>query len=70
MSLQLFLTEGRDILVDSKDLERKESIGRGAFATVFRANYKSGQEIKEVRPHPMIITTPFWEGLIQPPYPL
>lgn len=48
--LQLFLTQGRDILVDSKDLEKKDSIGRGAFATVFRASYKNGQEVRPAVP--------------------
>ena len=43
--MQLFLTQGREILVDSKDLERKESVGRGGYATVYRANYKNGQEV-------------------------
>lgn len=35
--------------MDSKQLEKKESIGRGAFANVYRAHYKDG---REVRPHP------------------
>ncbi len=48
--MQLFLTEGKEVLIDSNDLERGESIGRGAFATVYRASYKNGQEVK--RPHP------------------
>lgn len=37
--------------MDSKDLEKQELIGRGAYATVFKANYKNGQE---VRPHPFL----------------
>ena len=32
--------------MDSKQLEKKESIGRGAFANVYRAHYKNGQEVR------------------------
>lgn len=31
--------------MDAKDLEKKDMIGHGAFASVFRANYKNGQEV-------------------------
>ena len=37
---QLFLTQGKDVLLNPQDLEREESIGKGAYATVFKARLK------------------------------
>ena len=51
---QLFLTQGKDILVEAGDFREVESIGRGAFATVFKAKYKNG---KAVRPHPYYLAS-------------
>lgn len=52
---QLFLTQGKDVLVEAKDFGEVEPIGRGAFATVFKAKYKSG---KAVRALPIMIGPP------------
>ena len=39
-SLQMFMTEGHHILVEPDKLQRGESIGKGAFATVYKAKMK------------------------------
>ena len=36
----MFMTEGHDILMKSDKLQRGESIGKGAFATVYKAKMK------------------------------
>ena len=39
---QLFLTQGKDILVNEKDIFKEDVLGKGAFATVFKAKVKTG----------------------------
>lgn len=39
-SIQLFLTQGKDILMNPYDLVKEDSIGQGAFATVFKGKIK------------------------------
>ena len=42
--VQLFLTQGKDVIV--KDVTGMEKVGQGAFATVFKAKYrKTGPEV-------------------------
>ena len=43
---QLFLTQGRDIILGDKDILKEDVhvLGKGAFATVFRAKVKSQQD--------------------------
>ena len=36
----MFMTEGHHILVEPDKLQRGESIGKGAFATVYKAKMK------------------------------
>ncbi len=42
---QLFLTEGRDILVNPQDLIKEESIGHGGFSAIYQPRFrkKSGE---------------------------
>ena len=45
-SCQLFLTEGKNVTVNSQDLCKEDPIGYGAFATVFKAKMKrKGEEV-------------------------
>ena len=41
------MTEGHNILVDPSNLKKGDSIGKGAFATVYKAKLK--REMDEVR---------------------
>lgn len=43
----MFMTEGHHILVEPNRLKRGESIGKGAFATVYRAKMKTTDEVSE-----------------------
>ena len=44
LSFQLFLSQGKDILIGSDELHIGKAIGKGAFATVFEATLKKKRE--------------------------
>ena len=43
--VQLFLTEGKGVIVDPDHLEQEKEIGHGAYATVYRAQIKRQDEV-------------------------
>ena len=46
LSLQLFLAQGKDILINTSDYDIGEKIGHGAYSSVFKVKLKKQGEVR------------------------